>query len=117
MKIQRNKEELIDEETRNKVSTIILKILLEEYPMAFDIGFGSFSCKDYDCIICMVDERITTIRGFEQDEAYKFAGGVYKGNKKKYKKLNTTPFKNVREYVDKTTYVKNKKIRMKERED
>ena len=75
------------------IKVLILRILTECHPNALIIGEGTFTCKEYDCKLCMQEGVVTTVKGYDKTESKRFRGGIMKSGSaaKKMKKSDMGP--------------------------
>lgn len=69
----------------NGLTQKIFNIALECYPKILDLGHGSFTCSEHDCVIVLQDGVIVTVKHIEKDISPDYTGGIQRSGTKKKK--------------------------------
>ena len=64
------------------VMDLILRVLLNKYPNAFEVGDGEFKFPEDGFRMCMADGYITTIKDENCETGSQFSGGIMRSGKK-----------------------------------
>ena len=68
-----------------KVGEMILRLLVEKFPQALEVGNGEFRFPEYDFKACMTDGVVTTIKEICPEESKQFSGGIMNSGSKRKK--------------------------------